>query len=97
LFVSIDSGPANRPSKGMSIDKRVRSGTHTYTSPTPNPSDSEHTKITYMPKRGQGKPGEMSKSTSIGANDSSQQAGLGVHDHSEMDKGGPAFGVFSAS
>lgn len=96
LFVSIDSGPSNRPSRGFSIDKRIRGGKHTYTSPTPRPDKGEHTKLTYMPKRGSGRHGEFGKIGGIGPNDGAgSRDGFIVHDHSEMDKGGPAWGVFA--
>jgi len=94
LFVSIDSGPSNRPSRGLSIDKRVRGGKHTYTSPTPNPNKADHTKLTYMPKRGSSKYGEFGKIGEIGPNDNGSGSGGKVHDHSSMENLGPAWGTY---
>lgn len=96
LFVSIDSGPSNRPSRGISIDKRVRGGSHQYTSATPNPNKADHTKLTYMPKRGSPKSGEFGKIGEIGPNDNSEGAGFKIHDHADMDNGGPAWGTYTA-
>jgi hypothetical protein len=96
LFVAIESGPQNRPSRGFSIDKKVRGGKHTYTSSTPRPNRGEHTELTYMPKRGSGKYGEFAKIGGIGPGDGAgSSGGLAVHDHSSLDLGGPAFGVYS--
>ena len=95
-FVSIEGGPRNRPNKGFSVDKRIRGGKHQYTSPTPSPSDSEHSKLTKMPKRNSGKHGNYNKTTDPTGSDTGAGQGIGVHDHSTLSKGGPAFGVYSA-
>ena len=97
LFVSIDSGPENRPSKGFSIDKRIRGGKHTFTSPTPKPNRGEHTELTYMPKRGSGKFGEFAKIGDIGPNDGAGSgSGFIPHAHDSLSSGGPAWGTYSA-
>lgn len=96
IFVSIDGGPSNRPSRGLSIDKRVRSGSHTMVSQTPRPTETDHTKVTFMPKRGNEKHGSYSKASSIGGtSESGVGGGITLHDHSTLSKGGPGFGVFS--
>lgn len=96
VFVSIDSGPANRPSRGVSIDKRIWGGKHTTGSFTPKPESSEHTKLTMMPKRGGNKHGKYGRSGEVGDWRNGQQGGLSVHDHTEMSKGGPAWGTYAA-
>jgi hypothetical protein len=96
MFVSIDSGPANRPSRGMSIDKRVRGGKHTFTAKTPKPTSADHTKVTYMPKRNSGKHGVYNKAAGIGSGqEDGSGGGFKTHSHDSMDKGGPAWGTYS--
>lgn len=96
-FVSIDGGSSNRPTRGVSIDKKIWGGQHTYTSPSPSPSMSEHSKVTKMPKRGGNKHGKYGRSGDVEDWRNAQAAGaLSVHDHSDMNKGGPSFGVFSS-
>ena len=96
-FVSIDGGPKNRPSKGFSIDKRVRGGKHQWTSSNPSPSTSEHTKLTKMPKRNSGKHSNYNKVTTPTGGDANSGAGtgIGIHDHSDLSKGGAAFGTYA--
>lgn len=99
-FVTITGGPQNRPSRGKSVDKRIRGGQHQYTSYTPriDPSKSEHSDITYGPRRNANRPGEQAKAVEPGSGSAQAAAtanSLNVHDHSELSKGGPAFGVFS--
>jgi len=97
LFVSIDSGPANRPTRGVSIDKKIWGGQHTMTSFKPDPRGaSEHSKVKKMPKRGANKHGKYARAGKPDDWRQGQGSGLSVHDHSTMDKGGPAFGVYSA-
>jgi len=95
-FVSIDGGSSNRPTRGVSIDKRIWGGKHTYTSSSPKASNPEHSKLTKMPKRGGHKHGKYGRAGNIDDWRQGQEGGLGVHDHSAMNKGGPAFGVYSA-
>jgi hypothetical protein len=98
-FVSINSGPSNRPSRGASIDKRVRGGHQQFTSSTPqlNKRTSEdNTELTKMAARGHGKAGEKDKAVGPGEADAFNSAGFKIHDHSTTEKGGPAFGIYSA-
>ena len=95
MFVSIDSGPANRPSRGVSIDKRVTGGKHTVASSTPKMQDTNHSEISHMPQRGNHKQGLYGKA---GSPDPKRDEGSSpnTHDHTDLSKGGPAFGVYSA-
>jgi hypothetical protein len=95
-FVSITGGPANRPSRGVSIDKKVSGGKHQVTSNSPKPQDSDHTKITEMPKRGGHKHGPYGRAGGPDDWRQGQDGSLGVHDHSSVNKGGPAFATYSA-
>jgi hypothetical protein len=99
-FVSLTGGPSNRPSRGASIDKRIRGGSHQTTSTTPNPArdkSDDHTELTRKKDRGVDKKGAAQKIGEGSGTDSSANSALTIHDHSGMaNKGGPAFGVFSA-
>jgi hypothetical protein len=95
LFVSIDSGPVNRPSRGVSIDKRVRGGSHQVVSSSPRMEEGEHSKLTKMPKRGSHKHGMYGKAGYLSNWANGDGASSGIHDHTDLDRGGPAFGVFS--
>ena len=95
-FVSIDGGPSNRPSRGVSVDKRVRGGKHQTTSSTPQMKNGEHGTITKMPKRGSNKHGIYGKAGNLSGWQNGQGSGLGVHSHKDMNSGGPAWGVYSA-
>ena len=95
-FVSIDNGPKNRPSRGVSIDKRVWGGKHTVTSSTPLMNNSEHSKLTKMPKRGGHKHGKYGRAGNLDDYRQGGEGSLDVHDHTTMSKGGPAFGVYAA-
>jgi len=97
LFVSIEGGPSNRPTRGLSVDKRIRGGSHTYTSSTPKPSNPEHSTLTKMRKRGRQTPNISGRTTDVGQSDhyGSSSSGLSVHDHTTLGKGGPAFGTYS--
>lgn len=97
VFVSIDGGPANRPQRGVSIDKRVRGGKHQVTSTSPRMERGDHSQLTKMPKRGGHKHGMYGKAGYMnGEKNGESSAGNGIHDHTDMNKGGPAFGVYSA-
>lgn len=96
LFVSITGGPSNRPTRGVSIDKRIRGGQHQTTSSSPRPTGSEHTKLTKMPKRGGHKHGIYSKAGTLDDWRKGEDTGLTVHDHTAMNKGGPAWAVYSS-
>ncbi len=96
LWVSIDSGPANRPTRGVSIDKTISNGHHQFTSSSPRPTSSEHSKLTKMPKRGGNKHGPYKRAEGLGSGETAGSNNFTVHDHTTLEKGGPAFGVFSA-
>ena len=96
LWVSIDSGSANRPTRGVSIDKTISNGSHQTVGSSPRPTSSEHSKLIKMPKRGGHKHGLYKRAEGLGSGETAGSAGLTVHDHTVMEKGGPAFGVFSA-
>ena len=96
LFVSIDGGSTNRPTRGVSIDKRIWGGKHTFTSSSPRLSDIEHSKITKMPKRGGHKHGKYGRAGNIDDWRQGQDGGLTVHDHAALNRGGPAWGSYSS-
>ena len=96
LFVSIDSGPSNRATRGVSIDKTIKNGHHQVTGPSPKLTSSEHSKLTKMPKRGNSKHGLYGKAEGLGAGEKEGSTGLTVHDHTTMEKGGPSFSSYSA-
>jgi len=95
LFVSIDSGPTNRPSRGVSIDKRIWGGKHTVASKTPRLEQIEHSQLTLMPKRGVHKHGNYGRAGSLDDWRQGQAGGLIPHDHQTMNKGGTAWAVYA--
>jgi len=97
MFCGITSGAKNKPTRGMSLEKRVRGGSHQFTSKTPKPMSSEHTELTKMPTRGLEKNGPYGKATDIGmASAQKTISGNFIHPHDAMNTGGPAFGTYSA-
>lgn len=97
LWVSIDSGPTNRPTRGVSIDKTIRNGSHQVTSSSPKLTSTEHSKLIKMPKRGQNKHGPYKRADGLGSGETDGSKGnLTIHDHTTMEKGGPAWGTYSA-
>lgn len=96
MFCGITSGATNKPTRGMSLEKRVRGGSHQFTSPTPKPQSTEHTELTVMPKRGVEKAGPYGKATDIGMSSALKNSqGNWIHDHTTQSTGGAAFGVYS--
>jgi hypothetical protein len=97
MFCGITSGASNKPTRGMSIEKRVRGGSHQFTSPTPKPQSTEHTELTVMPKRGVEKNGPYGKATDVGMASAQKTAsGKWTHTHENLQQGGPAWGTYSA-
>jgi len=96
LWVSIDSGPTNRPSRGVSIDKTISNGSHQVTSTTPRLTSLDHSKLTKMPKRGGNKHGPYKKAEGLGSGETKGGSNFTVHDHTTMEKGGPSWGTYSA-
>lgn len=96
LWVSIDSGPRNRPTRGVSIDKTIRNGQHQVTSSSPKLTSTDHTKLIKAPKRGGHKHGPYKRAEGLGSGETDGSgSGLTVHDHTSMEKGGPSFGCYS--
>lgn len=99
LFVSIDGGPKNRAKRGVSIDKKIRNGSHQITSTSPNVADITSgglSSIIYMPKRNADKHGMYARANPLtGTEKGTGSSGTGVHDHTTLIKGGPAFGVYA--
>jgi len=101
LFVTIGGSVGTRPTSMVwSIDKKVRSGKHTYTKDSPDLDDKkEHNTITKLPERA-AKDGEWYSNKGIEPvpePTGGQGSGLTVHDHSVLNKGGPAFGTYAVS
>lgn len=103
LFVSIDGGPVNRATKGISTDKTIKNGTHQIASKSPKITSTEGPteagKVIYMPKRGsKSGGGPYAKADSLSGRGPDSGSGTsGVHDHTTLQKGGPAFGVYAVS
>jgi hypothetical protein len=96
LFCGITSGATNKPTRGFSLEKRVRGGQHQMVSKTPRPQTSEHSELTKMPTRGVEKNGPYGKATDVGMASAQKTAsGKVPHTHENMDQLGPAWGVYS--
>jgi hypothetical protein len=101
-YCLITGGAKNSVDKFKTLDKKVQSGNHQMTSTSPNPSRNygENSPLVVHKKNTLG---NSSKGGLVGAlaspptnSDPDATGGLGVHDHSDLDNGGPAFGVFSS-
>lgn len=104
LFAVITGGSANRPKAYTSLDKKVKAGRRLSKTSSPNPADATGENSPYIKFVGgqadqgsgglagkiAGKPTGGDRQTGTGT------GGLGVHDHSDLDNGGPAFAVYSA-
>ena len=106
LFCTINSGSANRPQAYTSLDKSSAFGNQIVRSNYPNPARTGHGEnspfikapdvfsasqgVGGLPSQVAGKP--------TGGDGPGQTTGTGltVHDHSTLETGGPAFGVYSA-
>lgn len=104
LFVTVNGSAGPRPTTmTWSIDKRIRSGSSQFSGLKPDISDrEEHNSLTkYNDHKGTGQGAWLSGRASeivpepIGAGGGG--TGLNVHDHSTMNKGGPAFGSYSVT
>lgn len=98
LFCLITNGPSNRPQSYYSLDKVIYSGNHTFITDNVNSIFSEKSplimyKSSDFPEYGGTVP-NVAKSNQ-GTGGGSTGTGFKVHDHTDEDNGGPAFGVYS--
>jgi hypothetical protein len=92
VFVTIEGAKSQRPSGVWSIDKTIRTGRSTFTSPTPDPSQKkEHNTLFKTEKNST----VNRSSAEITAEPGKIGGDLGVHSHDSMNTGGPSFGVFA--
>ena len=104
LFVTVNGSAGPRPTTmTWSIDKRIRSGSSQTSGLKPDTSDrDEHNSKTYFKDFGKGT-GQGAWLAGKGAEIVPEQlgsgggTGLNVHSHTDMNSGGPAFGVYSIS
>jgi len=96
-------GSANRPKEYTSLAKKVTAGSRVSRASSPNPADATGENSPYVKHAsgqegsdGGGLLGAIAGKRTGGDRSSGSTGGLGIHDHSNLDTGGPAFAVYSA-
>lgn len=102
LFCVITGGSSNRPKSYTTLDRKVSTGNRTTRTSSPNPSDSVGENSPFVKfvggessDRGAGGAAELASKPTGGSPDGAGGS-FRVHDHSDLDSGGPAFAVYSA-
>lgn len=103
VYCKITGASENTVDKFKTLDKTVKSGNQTVVSSSPNPTrgKGENSGLIIHNKKGTetsakgGLIGSLASPPSA-ADKIDEGGGLGIHDHSDTDNGGPAFGVYSA-
>jgi hypothetical protein len=102
LYCLITGGPTNAVDKFYSPDRTVQVGNQSFVSGSPNPAkEGEHSPLIVhrnsLSESVVGGPiGRIAEKPTGSSDLTGGGEGLGVHDHSDMDKGGPSFGVYSS-
>lgn len=105
LYCTIKSGATNRPEKFYSLDKTIQAGNQKLVSPTVVPGkefggENSPLVVHNSSQRGEpssvGDPVAIASDTTGGGKDPDRGGSFKEHDHSDIDEGGPAYGVFSA-
>lgn len=105
IYCKITGGSSNAVDSFKTLDKRVESGNRTITLPTPSLSKGtgENSPLIVHNAKGTaehvaGPVGRLTSQPSSAGEDKGETGeGLGIHDHSSMAKGGPAFATYVTS
>ena len=103
LFAVITGGSANRPKAYTSLDKKRKAGNNLSRVSSPNPANatgenSPYVKFVGNADQASGGTAARLAGRPSGGDKSNGGEGTGfkVHDHSDLDNGGPAFAVYSS-
>jgi hypothetical protein len=102
VYCMITEASSNTVDKFKALDKPIKSGNHTFILESPNPASGkgENSGLIVHNKSGTESTGKGGFTGSLASPpktaDNSGAGSLGIHDHSDLDNGGPAFGVYSS-